>query len=77
MFGIGRAIQSATRTWRPWQRYGLAVVLIAAGAGLMWAGIGRGVVLLVAGVLILARGLARRRFARQRAGAEPPATPGS
>ncbi len=63
MFGVARALQVATRTWRPWQRYALALGLVVAGVGLMWYGVGRGVVLVLAGGLV-AIAAARRRRAR-------------
>ncbi len=76
MFGVGRLLLSFTRSWRPWQRYALAVALVVAGAVLVWAGVGRGAVLVVVGALVLVRAAARRRSARARSD-ETPAPPGS
>ncbi len=76
MFGIGRALQPATRSWRPWQRHALAVALVAAGVALVWVGVGRGAVVLVTGALVLRGGVARRRPTREHRD-DPPVAPGS
>lgn len=76
MFGAGRLLLSFTRSWRPWQRYALAVALVVAGAGLVVAGVGRGAVLVVVGALVLVRAAARRRPARAPSD-ETPAPPAS
>jgi hypothetical protein len=66
-YGSGHLIRQALVVAKPWQRYVLAIVMVAAGVGLVFVGHVAGALLGGAGLLLLVRMVRVRVGGRHRA----------